>query len=66
MDKDGQLIVSSNLINGFGYFIFTSLFIILFIKEGFNTFTYSIVYATSVVYVILCKYKPPVINEFNH
>ncbi len=49
MDKDGQLIVSSNLINGFGYFIFTSLFIILFIKEGFNTFTYSIVYATSII-----------------
>ena len=62
MDKDGQLIVSSNLINGFGYFIFTSLFIILFIKEGFNTFTYSIVYATSlIIEAVILFFNPRII-----
>lgn len=49
MDKDNRLIISSNLINGFGYFIFTSLFLILFVKEGFNTFIYSVIYATSLI-----------------
>jgi MFS family permease len=64
MNKDSQLIVSSNLINGLGYFIFTSLFLILFVKEGFNTVIYSVIYASSlIIEAVVLFFNPRIINR---
>lgn len=64
MPKDSRLIFSSNLINGLGYFIFTSLFLILLVNEGFNTIIYSEIYASSLlIEAVIIFFNPRIVGR---